>query len=91
MQFYGDFEFNLKSRKLEFVFDAIALFGFKINLRRGVDAQLGAASGLGSKTNVENAKVGKKAFFNWIDADEKIATARGGGGGLALWTRVASD
>tara|TARA_B100000524_G_scaffold190291_1_gene98630 strand:- start:595 stop:711 length:117 start_codon:yes stop_codon:yes gene_type:complete len=28
------------------------------------------------------------AFFNWISADEQIATARGGGGGLALWRRL---
>ena len=30
---------------------------------------------------------GKKAFFNWIFADEEVALARGGGGGLALWRR----
>jgi hypothetical protein len=33
-------------------------------------------------------KQGKRAFFNWITADDRIATARGGGGGLALWKRV---
>ena len=31
--------------------------------------------------------LGKKPFFNWISADSNIATARGGGGGLALWQR----
>ena len=31
--------------------------------------------------------IGKKPFFNWISADSEIATARGGGGGLALWQR----
>ena len=31
--------------------------------------------------------IGKKPFFNWISADENVATARGGGGGLALWKR----
>ena len=30
-----------------------------------------------------------QAFFNWISADAEIATARGGGGGLALWQRDA--
>ena len=30
---------------------------------------------------------GKKPFFNWISADGLIATARGAGGGLALWQR----
>jgi hypothetical protein len=29
----------------------------------------------------------RQPFFNWISADERIATARGGGGGLALWKR----
>ena len=48
------------------------------------DSQLGAALGLGAESNVENAKKGKRPFFNWINADDKIATARGGGGGLAL-------
>jgi hypothetical protein len=40
---------------------------------------------LGSKNNVGTER---KAFFNWISADKDIATARGGGGGLALWKRV---
>ena len=31
--------------------------------------------------------IGKKPFFNWISADGLIATARGAGGGLALWQR----
>lgn len=88
IQFYGDFEFNMKSRKVEFDFDTIAIFGFKINLGKGQAAEIGASSGLGSDSNVENSKRGKKAFFNWIAADESIATARGGGGGLALWKRI---
>ena len=50
--------------------------------------QIGAKTGLGSQNNVENAEKGKAAFFNWISADGDIATARGGGGGLALWKRV---
>ena len=48
----------------------------------------GAASGLGSDSNVKNREKNKKAFFNWISADSNIATARGGGGGIALWQRV---
>ncbi len=50
--------------------------------------KIGASTGLGSESNVENAKRDRKAFFNWISADAKIATARGGGGGLALWQRI---
>lgn len=46
---------------------------------------------MGSKNNVKNAEKGKAAFFNWISADGNIATARGGGGGLALWKRVQLD
>ena len=30
----------------------------------------------------------KKAFFNWGIADDQIATARGGGGGIALWKKI---
>ena len=91
LEFGGQFDFNLKSRKLEFEFDVITIFGLKLDLRRGMDSQLGAASGLGAESNVENAKKGKRPFFNWINADDKIATARGGGGGLALWKRVVED
>ena len=74
-------------RRLEFDFDAIAVFGFKFDLPKGGAEELGAATGLGAKNNVQRAKSGKKAFFNWISADADIATARGGGGGLALWRR----
>jgi hypothetical protein len=91
VKFFGDFEFNLKSRKLEFDFDLIRVLIFDIKLAKGQAAQLGSSSGLGSESNVENSKKGKKAFFNWISADDSIATARGGGGGLALWKRVVEE
>lgn len=91
VKFFGDFEFNLKSRKLEFDFDQIAIAGFTINLGKGKAAEIGAASGLGSENNVDLVEKNKKPFFNWISADETIATARGGGGGLALWTRVVPE
>ena len=45
------------------------------------------STGLGSENNVELVEKGAKPFFNWISADKDIATARGGGGGLALWKR----
>ena len=53
MKFFGDFDFNVKSRKLEFDFDAISLLGFKINLPKGKAAELGSATGLGSSNNVD--------------------------------------
>jgi hypothetical protein len=34
---------------------------------------------LGSDANNELIEKGKKPFFNWISADNEIATARGGG------------
>ncbi len=49
--------------------------------------KIGAGSFLGIESNVKNSQEGRKAFFNWISADDNIATARGGGGGLALWKR----
>lgn len=91
LQFFGDFDFDLKKRKLEFDFDTISIFGLKIPLQQGQAAQIGASSGLGSEGNVQLAKKDRQAFFNWISADETIATARGGGGGLALWKRVVDD
>ena len=87
LKFFGSFDWLEDRRRLEFDFDAIAIFGFKIDLPKGGAEQIGAATGLGAENNVKRAESGKKAFFNWISADEEIATARGGGGGLALWRR----
>jgi hypothetical protein len=93
LKFIGDFDWTLQKTgvcKLTFDFTSIKLLGlFDIQLKAGQAANLGAKSGLGSENNVNLVeKQGKRAFFNWITADDKIATARGGGGGLALWKRV---
>jgi len=88
LKFSGDFAFDLRKRKLEFDFNKVCLLQFlDIQLGKGEAANLGAKSGLGSESNVANAAKDKSAFFNWISADQAIATARGGGGGLALWKR----
>jgi len=87
LKFFGQFEFNVKSRKLVFDFDEIAVAGFKFPLPKGGAAKIGQKTGLGSEGNVMLAEKNKKPFFNWISADTEIATARGGGGGLALWRR----
>lgn len=92
LKFSGDFTFDLKKRKLEFDFSKVCLLQFlDISLGKGEAASLGAKSGLGSESNVANAARDKSAFFNWISADSDVATARGGGGGLALWKRVAAE
>ena len=90
VRFFGPMEFNEESRKLTFDFTRIELFGGALgfDLGKGGAAEIGAATGLGSENNVKLAEQGKKPFFNWIDCDDVIATARGGGGGLALWTRT---
>ena len=92
VKFKGDFDWTLQKSgvtKLTFDFTSIKLLNiFDITLKAGEAANLGAKTGLGSEGNVELEKRGKRAFFNWISADDKIATARGGGGGLALWKRV---
>jgi hypothetical protein len=90
IQFSGTFTFDVLKCKLEFDFDSILLFQtIPISLKPGQAAEMGAASGLGSESNVKNIKEKQKmAFFNWISADTTIATARGGGGGLALWKRI---
>jgi len=88
LKFTGPFTFDLRKSKLEFDFTSISVLGFTIQIKAEDAAQLGASTGLGSKSNVENAAKGKQAFFNWISADGDLATARGGGGGLALWKRI---
>ena len=88
LRFFGSFEWAESARRLNFDFDEIAIFGLRVRLPKGGAAQIGASTGLGSENNVARAKRDKPAFFNWISADAKIATARGGGGGLALWQRV---
>ena len=76
-------------RKLEFHFDTIELLGLlKIKLGRREIAKIGGATGLGSSNNEKLVDAVRKAFFDWISADDEITTARGGGGGLALWKRV---
>lgn len=87
LKFFGPFEFNNKSRKVEFDFNSLAILGFKIDLPKGKAAEIGGSTGLGSDNNAELVEKGKRPFFNWISADSTIATARGGGGGLALWKR----
>lgn len=89
LKFAGDFEFDLRKSKVEFNFDQISILQLPtINLKKDEAAKIGASTGLGSESNVKNAQKDKKAFFNWISADENIATARGGGGGIALWQRI---
>jgi len=89
LRFSGDFDFDARRRKLEFDFDLIEILGLiKIKLGRKDVAKIGASTGLGSANNEKLADSGRRAFFDWISADESIATARGGGGGLALWKRV---
>jgi len=91
LKFFGDFTFNLLTSKLEFIFNQISILGLKLDLGKTTAAQIGSSTGLGAESNVANAKKGKKASFNWISADSSIASARGGGGGLALWKRINDD
>lgn len=92
IKFRGTMEFDLRKRKLEFDFDHVGVLNFfDVSLGKGEAAKLGAKSGLGSEGNAKLSEKDKSAFFNWISADENIATARGGGGGLALWKRVVEE
>ena len=97
IKFMGEFVLLTSEKagltKLEFDFNKLCLFealfgGININLGEGEAASLGAKSGLGAESNISLSKKKKKPFFNWISANDKIATARGGGGGLALWKRI---
>eukprot|EP01035_Chromulina_nebulosa_P025527 gene25527-33321_t len=88
LKFYGKHQWFDKPRKLEFDFDVIQVFGFKINLPKGGAATIGSTTGLGSEENIKLINKNRKPFFNWISASDDYATARGGGGGLALWKRT---
>lgn len=94
LKFEGDFDWTLTEKsgltKVTFDFNRIKLLNglLDIPLKKGEAASLGAKSGLGSENNVKLNKKGKRPFFNWISADDQIATARGGGGGIALWKRM---
>ncbi|KAG7358543.1 hypothetical protein IV203_015132 [Nitzschia inconspicua] len=96
LKFQGDFDWTVQPSgvtKLTFDFTKLTLLGFlELQLKSGEVASIGASTGLGAESNVQLVeKQGKRAFFNWISADENIATARGGGGGLALWKRVTNN
>ena len=43
---------------------------------------------MGSDANNELIEKGKKPFFNWISADNEIATARGGGTRYLLYANT---
>jgi hypothetical protein len=92
LKFKGDCDWILQKSgvtKITFGFTSIKLLNtFEIQLKADEAANLGAKTGLGSESNVELGKKGKRPFFNWISADDKIAIARSGDGGLALWKRV---
>ena len=87
LKFFGEFTWAEAARKLEFDFDEIAVLGLRLTLPKGGAAKIGSSTGLGAEKQQLTGKT-KRPFFNWISADEQIATARGGGGGLALWRRV---
>ena len=78
------------------------VLGLRIGIKKGDAVKIGSTTGLGSEpklSNNEEEEDGAKGvassssggngspMFLWISANEEIATARGGGGGLALWKR----
>jgi len=97
-RFTGEFEWREKLRKLVFDFDAVYVLGLKIAIKKGDAVKIGSSTGLGSEDKVSSSNADGEIsgggasssgtpMFLWISANEDIATARGGGGGLALWKR----
>mmetsp|Transcript_2230 Transcript_2230/g.3509 ORF Transcript_2230/g.3509 Transcript_2230/m.3509 type:complete len:283 (-) Transcript_2230:120-968(-) len=92
LRFVGEFEWQKNLRKVFFDFSAVYVLGFKINIKKGDAVKIGTSTGLGSDASKQptageiRQKKGQ-ALFSWISATDDIATARGGGGGLALWKR----
>ena len=56
------------------------MLGLKFKLPKGGAAKIGSSTGLGSENNSKLVESNRSPFFNWISADQDIATARGGGG-----------
>ena len=86
----GPFVFDFESRRLEFDFTDVEVFGNGLGLRFDMPQRY-RSTGLGSETVTNGSWRGELPFLTWISADETIATARAGGGGLALWKRIAED
>ncbi|KAH8055134.1 hypothetical protein JL722_8560 [Aureococcus anophagefferens] len=62
IRFFGDFEWLMDRRRVEFDFDQIALFNFgRIDLPKGGAAKIGASTGLGSENNVKMVEESKKS------------------------------
>jgi hypothetical protein len=81
-----------------FDFDAVFVLGLRIAIKKGDAVKIGSPTGLGSEDKLSSVDgqmgdgssssgSGNTPMFLWISANEDIATARGGGGGLALWKR----
>jgi len=98
LRFTGEFEWKEKLRKLVFDFDAVFVLGLRIGIKKGDAVKIGSSTGLGSEDKLSSVDEqigdgssssgsGSTPMFLWISANEDIATARGGGGGLALWKR----
>ena len=54
-------------------------------------AEQAASEGQGSIEKAEGKKVGSNPFFTFVHVDDNVCAARGRGGGLALWSKIANQ
>jgi hypothetical protein len=81
----GPHVFNTKQRRMFISIDDMFLGGFKVS--KFVPGFIKEGMGLGKKL----ADFKKPPAFTFIGASDKSLIARGGTGGIAIWTRIDKD
>lgn len=78
LEFEGTLCWIEERRRLEFDFEELKVCGLSLGLPDFVRSAIGMRSSTPYK---------KQPAFNFVAADDRIAAARGAGGGVALWLR----
>jgi hypothetical protein len=83
----GPHIFNTKRRQMIITVDDMYLFGSNVsNLLPNF-----VRDGIGMGKKPEDWKNGRPPAFTFIGASDKALIARGGSGGIAIWTRLSND
>lgn len=84
----GPHDFNTKRRQMVIYIDDVFLFGNKVT--SNIPSFIGNGMGLGKKTAKEFNN-GRPPAFTLIGCSDQALIARGGSGGIAIWTRMEKD
>ena len=85
----GPHYFNARTRQMGIGIEDMFLFGNKVT--PFVPGFMSEGMGLGKSQEEYNADKKRMPTFTMIGASEKSLIARGGTGGIAIWTRLDSD